>query len=254
MRHSIHCQLPLLLLLALPAAAQDISSRFPAGSITTREQAEAALAAASKEQARIEKEFDARDAECYRRFLVNDCRETVRREREIARREVKRVELEAGNTVRLLDQQEVEQRRAVQREQREAQDQQREPRAAQPAPATATPPQPRSQPREPAADSASKPLTDEEIARNRADYEAKQKAHAERLAREQAEAATRAQNAEAYRQKQADAAKRAADSEAERKLREQRRARRAEEMKQKEAEREAIRQRAAEAAANATVR
>jgi len=229
--------LPVLLLLALPAAAQDLSARFPAGSITTREQAEAALEAARQEQARLDKEFAARDAECYRKFLVNDCRETVRRERELARREVRRVELEAGDTRRLLDQQESEQRRAAQRE---AQERQREDRAAGAA--------------QPKTGSASKPLTDEQIERNRAEYEAKQKAHAERLAKEQADAGTRAQNAEAYRQKQADAAKRAADNEVERKQREQRRARRAEELKQKEAEREAIRQRAAEAAAGASVR
>jgi len=250
MRNPFLRHLPVVLLLALPAAAQDFLARFPAGSITTREQAEAALAAAGKEQTRIEQEFAARDAECYRRFLVNECRDTVRRERELARRDVRRVELEAGDTRRRLDQQEAEQRRAAQREQHEAQDRQRDQRAGeapQPSGGIASPPQARP----PAAGSASKPLTDEEIARNRAEYDAKQKAHAERLAREQAEAGTRAQNAEAYRQKQAEAEKRAADNEAERKLREQRRARRAEEMKRKEAEREAIRQRAAEAAADA---
>ena len=54
--------LTLGLLLPAVAAAQDFGARFPTGSITTREQASQALEAADKEYARVQVEFDARDA------------------------------------------------------------------------------------------------------------------------------------------------------------------------------------------------
>jgi hypothetical protein len=85
------------LLVAALASAQEFSARFPPGSITTREQADQAIEAAQKEEARLEKEFSAREAECYRGFFVNDCREKVRVDRELARRDVRRIEVEAGH-------------------------------------------------------------------------------------------------------------------------------------------------------------
>lgn len=243
----------MLVLAAAPVDAQDIAARFPVGSITTREQADVALAATRQEEARIDQEYAARDAECYRKFMVNDCRDKVRREKELARREVKRVELEAGNTRRLLDQQDAEQRRNAQQQQHEARDRER-PRSADggggnAVEGSAAAPAPRQPATGKTAARPSTPLSAEEVARNRAEHDAKQKAHAERLAREQAEAGTRAGNAAVYQQKQADAAQRAADSEQRRKEREARRAKRNEDLKQKEAEREQLRQRAADAAA-----
>ncbi len=114
--------LVVLTLLTGHARAEDFAVRFPAGSITTREQADAALKAAQQEEERQKKLFDARDAECYRAILVNDCREKVRRERELARREVQRIELEAKDTKRRLDQQDLAKRRAEEDKQRAAEE------------------------------------------------------------------------------------------------------------------------------------
>lgn len=234
--------LTLCLLLPAVVAAQDFGSRFPAGSITTREQASQALSAAEKEYARVQMEFDARDAQCYREILVNDCRSKVRRDRELARREVRRVELEAKDTQRRLDHEDLMRRRAEQDKQQAAE---AEARRAQEAKSRSAAEQ-----RQQKADETSKgTLTPEEVERNRAEYERKQKEHAARLAKEQQEAAQRAQNAAEYQKKQEEAAKRAEVNAAERKRREERRAERKKELERKEADREAIRKRAEEAAA-----
>jgi hypothetical protein len=226
---------------ACAALAQEFSSNYPAGSITTREQAAQALAAAEKEQARLAREFDARDAECYSKFFVNSCREKVRRERELARRDVGRVELEAKETRRRLDQEDAARRRAEQDRQQAAEDEARRAREAEA--------RMQAKQRQDKALEASKGgLSPEEEERNRAEYERKQREHAERLAKEQQGAAERAQNATAYQQKQAEAAKRAEASAAEQKRRENRRAERKKELEKKEAEREAMRKRAEEAA------
>ncbi|MCU0769271.1 MAG: hypothetical protein MUD07_07785 [Burkholderiaceae bacterium] len=121
-----------LLLLTLPALAQTagFGERFPAGSIGTRSQADAAIAAANAEEARLAREFDARDAECLTRFLVNDCKEKVRRERELALRDVRRVELEARDTRRRLDQEDLARRRAEQAQAEAAEAQARRDREA----------------------------------------------------------------------------------------------------------------------------
>jgi hypothetical protein len=232
------------LLLALPALAQTAAfgERFPAGSIGTRSQADAAIAAASAEESRLAREFDARDAECLTRFLVNDCKEKVRRERELALRDVRRVELEARDTRRRLDQEDLARRRAEQAQAEAAEAQARRDREA----AAAASQRERQQ----KATEAAKPaLTEDEAARNRAEFERKQQEHAARLAKEQQAAGEPARNAEEYQRKQAEAAKRAEASAAERKRREDKRAERKRELAQKEAEREAIRKRAADAAA-----
>jgi hypothetical protein len=114
--------LAILMLLQGDARAEDFATRYPAGSITTREQADAVIKAAREEEDRQKKLFDARDAECYRAILVNDCREKVRRERELARREVQRAELEAKDTKRRLDQEDLARRRAEEERQRAAQE------------------------------------------------------------------------------------------------------------------------------------
>ena len=58
--------------------------------------------------------------QCYREILVNDCRSKVRRDRELARREAQRVELEAKNTQRRLDHEDLMRRRAEQEKQQAA--------------------------------------------------------------------------------------------------------------------------------------
>jgi hypothetical protein len=233
--------LPFILLAWSVAQADDLSTRYPAGSITTREQVRAALDAAAQEHARLNKDFAERDAACYSKFLVNDCRSAVRRERELARRQVNQVELEAKETRRRLDQEDAARRRAEQDKQQAIED---EGRAAREARAQAQ----AKQRQDNALAAARKGLTPEEEASNRAAFERKQTEHAERLAKEQAGAPERSQNAAAYEQKQADAAKRAEASAAEAKRRQTRRAERKVEQEKKEAEREAIRQRAEEAA------
>jgi hypothetical protein len=240
-------RLPILLVLVLltgQARAEDFATRFPQGSITTREQADAALKAGQLEEERQRKLFDARDAECYRAILVNDCREKVRRERELARRDVQRIELEAKDTKRRLDQQDLAKRRAEEEKQRAAEEAGRADKEA------AARKQAEQRSSEAAAKAAAK--TPGEAEQNRADYERKQQEHAAKLKQEQQDAAKRAQNAAEYQQKQVDAAKRAADAEAERKKREARRVERKQVLEKKEAEREALRKRAEEAAASAT--
>jgi len=206
----------LLGLLLLPAltAAQDFGARFPAGSVKAREQASQALEAVETEYARLKAEFDARDAQCYREILVNDCREKVRRDRELARRDVHRVELEAKDTRRRLDHEELLQKRAEQEKKQAAEAEARRVKEEK----SRSEAQQRQQK---ATDASQGSLTAEEI-----------------------------ENAAEYQKKQEEAAKRAEVSAAERKRREQRRAERKKELERKEADREAIRKRAEEAAAS----
>lgn len=228
------------LALCSAASAQDFSARYPAGSLTTREQADQAIAAAEQEEKRVKQVYDERDRECYRQFLVNDCREKVRRERELARRDARRVELEAKDLKRKLDNDELQRQRAEKQQQQPAEDEARKAREA--AARTDT------QQRQEKAAAAKPNLTPEQIERNKAEYDRKQQEHAQRLAKDQQRASESSKNVAEYQQKQADAAKRAEANEAERKKREERRAQRKLDLEKKEAEREALRQRAEQAA------
>lgn len=234
----------LLLLSCVAGAAlsQEFGARYPAGSIATREQADRAIKAAQQEEERLRKLYEARDTECYSRFLVNDCREKVRRERELALRDVRRVEVDAKGTRRKLDQEDLERRRAEDRKQQQSTAAEREQREKAQSDAL-------DQRKSDAAERAAGATTPDQAARNKADYERRQKEHADRLAQEQARAAERAANAAAYQDKQAEAAKRAETNAAEVKRREERRAERKKALEQKEAEREALRKKAEEAAA-----
>ncbi|HTN48153.1 MAG TPA: hypothetical protein VMK32_01860 [Burkholderiaceae bacterium] len=227
------------LVAASTAHAQDFLSRYPSGSITTRQQADQAIAAAQKEQARLKQVYDERDKDCYRQILVNDCREKVRRERESARNDVHRVELEAKDLKRKLDYEDLQRKRAEQQEGQPAAD---EARKAREAAARAD-----TQQRQDKAAAAKPGLTSEEIERNKADLERKQQEHAQRLAKEQQHAAEAPKKVTEYEQKQADAAKRAEANAVERKKREERRAQRKQDLAKKEAEREALRKKAEEA-------
>ena len=111
--------------------AADFAEQYPPGSITTRAQADQAIAAAEQEQARQKQVFDQRDQDCYRQILVNDCREKVRRERERARREVRRVELEAKDLRSKLDEEDLQRKRAEQQKQQPATDEARRAKAAE---------------------------------------------------------------------------------------------------------------------------
>jgi len=214
----------ILLVLALPAFGSDFGDRYPAGTIRDRSRAEQALREADAEAARIDREAAARDAECHRRFLVNQCRDEVRRHTLLAERELRRVRVEAHDLQRKLDAEEAARKRAE-----------------SPAPPAKALPAPREPPR-------SREIPPDEAARNRADYEKRLEEKRKAAAEEQARAAERAANVRAYEEKQAEAARRAKEKEAERKKNEERRAERHKQAEAREAQREELR-RKAEAAA-----
>lgn len=221
------------------AQVSAFGARFAPGSISTRDQAQAALAAARTEEEQVEKAFQASDRACYQSLLVNDCRERVRRDHEMARREIRRVEVEARDVVRRIDAEERERRKAE-------------------APAQKSPAQkstvPAPEPKLPAAvPDAGKPRVDrtippEEAARNRAQAEQREREHQAQEARRVEKDAERARSAAEQKQKQAEAAEHARKSEEERIRREARRAKRQAELEKQEAAREAIRKKAEEAA------
>ena len=102
----------LLLAAAFPAFGSEFGTRYPTGAIKDRAQAEQALREADTEAARIEREAAAREAECHQRFLVNQCRDAVRRDTLIAEQELRRVRVEAHDLQRKLDAEEAARKRA----------------------------------------------------------------------------------------------------------------------------------------------
>lgn len=207
--------------LTVPAAASDFSARYPAGSVRDAKQAQAALKDADAEMARIASRAGSREAECYKGILVNSCRDDVRREKELAERDVRRVRVEARDLQRRLDAEELAKRRAEKSAASAAKEAgkptgQRPARAA-PAPAT----------RDPSSEAAGG-------------------AERPRPAQEKLSAAQRAENARKFQQKQAQAAKRAQEREDERTTNEERRAAKRKQIEQREAEREEVRRKAAE--------
>jgi len=219
------------LLLTLPAAASDFGARYPAGSILDVAAAQAALKDADTEMAEIARRAQARDAECYRRFFVNSCRDDVRREKELAEREVRRVRVEAGDLQRRIDAEQVAKRRAEQEAARAAEDAQRPQKEAEARAAAKA--------READAERRAPTVTKEGASPQ--DGRGRSSAPQERLTAEE-----RAENVRKYQQKQAQAQKRAQEAEIERKENELRRAEKRKQVAQREAEREAIRKKAAE--------
>ncbi len=214
------------MLLALPAAASDFAARYPAGSVRDAEAARAALQDADAEMLTIARNAKSRDAECYRRFFVNSCREDVRREKELAEREVQRVRVEARDLQRRLDAEQVARQRAESEAKRAAEDAQR-PQKAEQARADANAREAEAKRREPAG-----PPPGAEPNR--------------RPAPDRLTAAERAENERKFREKQEQAQQYAQQKDAERKENERRRAERRKQVEQREAEREAIRKKAAE--------
>lgn len=219
------------LLLTLPAAANDFGARYPAGSILDVATAQAALKDADIEMAEIARRAQARDAECYRRFFVNSCRDDVRREKELSEREVRRVRVEAGDLQRRIDAEKFAKQRADREAARAVEDAQR-PQKEQESRAAANAREAEARARAPAATKESASPTG---------GQAKGDATRDRLTAEQ-----RAENVRKYQQKQAQAQKRAQEAEIERKENELRRAEKRKQVAQREAEREAIRKKAAE--------
>jgi colicin import membrane protein len=227
----------LLVAMWAPAvAASDFGTRYPAGSIRDAEQAQAVLKEADAEMARIGQNAKARDAECLRGFLVNSCRDDVRREKELAEREVKRVRVEARDLQRRIDAEKVAKRRADKDAARALEDAQR-PQNEQKARAASEAREAQVQRREPGTTKDDTP----------AQAGSAQKAEPDRRpAQSRVSAADRAENVRKFQQKQVQAQKRAQEKEAEHKENEQRRAKKRQQVEQREAEREAIRKKADE--------
>ncbi len=214
----------ILFAVALPALGSEFGDRYPSGGIQDRARAEQALREADAEAARIGREAAAREAECYKGILVNQCRDEVRRDKLLAERELRRVRVEAHDLQRKLDADEAARKRAE-----------------SPAPA----PKPAPGKREPPS---SREIPPDEAARNRAEYDKRVEDKRKAAAEEQARAPERAANAREFEAKQAEAERRAKEKEAERKKNEARRAERRKQAEDKEAQREELRKKAEAAA------
>ncbi|MFN3566649.1 MAG: hypothetical protein ACK4V1_11780, partial [Burkholderiaceae bacterium] len=92
----------MLALAAASAAYGELGAEVPAGGIRTREDAARALDAAKAEAAAIERAYEAEQQRCATTFFVNRCQDDARRKRELALREVRKVELQARETQRRL--------------------------------------------------------------------------------------------------------------------------------------------------------
>lgn len=223
----------------LPAAASEFGDRYPAGSIKDSARAEQALRDADAEAARIERDVQARETECYQRFLVNRCREGVRRDQLAAERELRRVRIEARDLQRQAEAKEGAKRRAEAAAR--ADDIPDAAAPGQPRPARAPEPATREPP-------ATRGITPAEAARNRAAYEQRVTEKQKEAAEEAARAPERAENVREYSEKQAEAAERARQQDAEQKKRETRRAERRRQIEAQEAHRAEVRRKADEAA------
>ena len=209
----------------LPVAASDFGARYPAGSIRDAEQAQAVLKEADAEMTRIEQSAKERDAECLRKFLVNSCRDDVRREKQLAEREVRRVRVEARDLQRRIDAEKVAKQRADK------------------AAALAAEEAKRAQNEEKARE-ASK-VREPQVKRPDS-VAVKESSPGLQPGQEKLTAAERAENARKFQEKQEQAQKRAQEMEVERKENEQRRIEKRKQIEEREAEREAIRKKAAE--------
>ena len=209
----------------LPVTASDFGARYPAGSIRDAEQAQAVLKEADAEMTRIGQSAKERDAECLRKFLVNSCRDEVRREKQLAEREVKRVRVEAHDLQRRIDAEKVAKQRADK------------------AAALAAEEAKRAQNEEKARD-ASK-VREPQVKRPDS-VAVKEGSPGPQPGQEKLTAAERAENARKFQEKQEQAQKRAQEMEVERKENEQRRIEKRKQIEEREAEREAIRRNAAE--------
>lgn len=222
----------LFTLIAAPAVAQDFGARYPAGSIRDGVQAQVVLKEADAEMARIAQHAKARDAECLRGFFVSSCREDVRREKELAEREVRRVRVEARDVQRRIEAERVAKRRSDDEAARAAEDAQRpqkESRARDAAKA-----------REAAAKQREAVAPKEGAPGQTTEQDRSHQTQSRMTAEE------RAENARKFQQKQAQAQKHAQAQETKRNENEQRRAERRKRIEEQEAAREEIRKKAAE--------
>jgi hypothetical protein len=223
--------------MAMPVAAQEFGARYPTGSIRDEVHAEAVLKEADAEMQRITRDAKARDAECLRSFLVNSCREDVRREKELAEREVRRVRVEARDVKRRVEAERVAKRRADEQAARAAEDAQRPKKESEELDATKA--------REAEAKQRDTRAAKAETSAQDSPPQRGEPGGA-RPSQPRMTAEERAENVRTYQQKQEDAQKRAQEQEAKRIANEQRRAERRKQIEAQEAAREEIRKKAAE--------
>jgi hypothetical protein len=208
--------------------AADLGATYPPGSITTREQAQQALAAARAAERDAENTQRAELQACSKVFLQNRCSDDARRKFDAQRREIRRVEVEAREVRRRLDAEE----RAARRGPTEGKDKTDKAGSAGKPAAT----------REPSTGAAEQAARDKQAAANRERYQKRLQEHedeqADRRKAEAEAAAQRQANAKAYEEKQRAAAAYAKRREEERKANEKRREERRleRERKQKELE------------------
>lgn len=221
----------LLTLIATPVAAQDFGARYPAGSIRDGEQAQVVLKEAHAEMTRIAQSAKARDAECLRGFFINSCRDEVRRQKELAEREVRRVRVEARDVQRRIEAERVAKRRSDEEAAHAAEDAQRLHKE--------------SKAREAAlAREAAAKQREALAAKDGAPAKASEQARAPHTPRMTAD--ERAENVRKFQQKQEQAQKRAVEQEAKRIENEQRRVEKRKQIERQEAAREEIRKKAEE--------
>jgi hypothetical protein len=221
----------LLTLIATPVAAQDFGARYPAGSIRDGEQAQTVLKEADAEMARIAQSAKAREAECLRGFFVNSCRDEVRRQKELAEREVRRVRVEARDVQRRIEAERVAKRRSDEEAPRAAEDAKRAQKVSK-AREAATAREAAAKQREALAPKGGTPA---------------QASEQDRLHHTPTRmtADERAENVRKFQQKQEQAQKRALEQEAKRLENEQRRIEKRKQLEQQEAAREEVRKKAA---------
>lgn len=217
-----------LILQTVPAAANDFSARYPVGSIRDARQAQAALKDAEAELVRIAGVAKSSEANCYRGLLVNSCRVDVRREKELAEREVRRVRIEARDLQRRIDADELAKRRLEKAEARSVESAER---LKKQKPSRAT-------------DATAADHDPAERAKRDSSTKTQDSAHRQPAAQKRLSVAESAENARKFQQKQADAAKRAQEKVARRATNEEKRAEKRKELDKREAEREAVRRRA----------
>jgi colicin import membrane protein len=227
----------LMAVYVFPVAASDFGTRYPAGSIRDEKQAQAALKEADAEMTRIGQSAKERDAECLRKFLVNSCRDDVRREKQLAEREVKRVRVEARDLQRRIDAEKVGKQRADKAAALAAEEAKRAQNEGKPRDASKV--------REPQVKRPDSVAVKEGSPAS-ASRAQNAEPHGPQPGQEKLTAAERAENARKFQEKQEQAQKRAQEMEVERKENEQRRIEKRKQIDEREAEREAIRKKAAE--------
>jgi hypothetical protein len=75
---------------------ESVRTRYPAGSISSLEQADRALAEASAERNAVERRFAAEQGNCYTKFFATSCMDESRERRRKALADVRTVEIEAN--------------------------------------------------------------------------------------------------------------------------------------------------------------